>query len=95
MQLAAFAVSFGFGILGSVPALLFKRKSGYFERAVVDFFATCCLIALYIISVELGSRGQITFYTPPSFIAGVLLGLRAYTYLTRLFKTIITRRKSG
>ena len=67
--------SFAFGLSGSIVARLYflKGRINKIEQGLVDFFATVVLALLYLISVEVGGRGQLTLYSLFAFIGGVLL----------------------
>lgn len=83
-QLTASLIACGFGLLGGFPALLFFRKSGKLEQVLTDIFACACLIMLYLLSVELGSRGQLTWYTPLCFLAGTVVIIKLKKPILRL-----------
>lgn len=85
-QFFAALTAFAFGLLGGVPSLLFFRQSGKIERVLTDFFACAVLIILYLISLQLGSHGQLTFYTPLCFALGALLSLKILRILNSKIK---------
>ena len=67
--------SFGFGILGGVIARLYfvKSKINKIEQGLVDFFATMLIALLYLASVEVGGKGQLTMYSLFAFAGGAWL----------------------
>ncbi len=67
--------SFGFGMIGGIVARLYfiKSKINKIEQGLVDFFATIVLALLYLISVEIGGKGQLTIYSLVCFVGGVSL----------------------
>lgn len=92
-QFVSAIISFAFGIAGGVPAMLFFRKSSFLEQILTDFFACVVLLALYVLSVEVGSKGQLSVYSGVAFLCGIAV-------LTAIFKKIkglffVARRKSG
>ena len=67
--------SFCFGMIGGIVARLYFIKSNInkIEQGLVDFFATIVLALLYLISVEIGGKGQLTVYSLVCFVGGVSL----------------------
>ncbi len=90
-QFVSAIISFAFGIAGGIPAMLFKRKSSFLEQILTDFFACIVLLALYILSVEVGSKGQLTAYTIVAFLCGICAYLCLFRRIKALF--FMTRRK--
>ena len=67
--------TFVFGLIGGVVARLYyvKGKINKIEQVIVDFFATIILALLYLISAEIGGKGQPTVYSLLSFSYGAIL----------------------
>lgn len=74
-QLVYALTSFAFGIGGGVLSrLYFVRKNlNKIEQGLVDFLTTIILALLYLISVEIGGKGQLTTYSLCSFLLGIWL----------------------
>ena len=71
--------TFLFGFLGGIIARLYyvKGKINKIEQVIVDFFATTIIALLFLLSVEIGGKGQLTGYALASF----LLGTSSFTFL--------------
>jgi len=72
-------ISFAFGLGGGIISRLFfiKNKLNKVEQGLVDFFATISLALVYLLSVEVGGKGQLTLYSLATF----LLGIFCFNYL--------------
>lgn len=86
---ALFAIiSFAFGFIGGLPALLYFRKSGKAERFLTDIFATVCIGGIFLVAVEVGGKGAFTWYAPLFFV----LGIKAFVRLKNFFLRLKRRR---
>lgn len=66
--------SFAFGFAGGIISRLYAcHKLNKIEQGIVDFFATIILALLYLISVEIGGKGQPTAYSLLFFVGGAIL----------------------
>ncbi len=92
-QLIYTLVSFAFGLCGGlVSRLYFMKKINKIERALVDFFTTIVLALLYLVVVQIGGKGQITFYSAVSFLLGVV---SMNLILRKILYALSSRRTSG
>lgn len=83
-------ISFAFGIVGGLPALLYFRKTSKAEEFLTDVFATVVIGGIYLLSVEIGGKGQFTWYSPLFY----LLGIFTLTRLKRFLFSILKRRRT-
>ena len=74
-QLVYALTSFAFGFGGGVIARLYfiKGNLNKIEQGLVDFLATMLLALLYLVSVEIGGKGQLTAYSLCTFLLGIWL----------------------
>lgn len=56
-QAICFALCFAAGIVAGVFALLYTKKAGFFERALLDLFATGVIGAIFICCIEFFMQG--------------------------------------
>lgn len=89
LQFIAFAEAFALGLIGGIPSLLFLRKARPLERALTDFTAVMCNLALYILAIELGSDGAVKAFT----LIAYALGLFVFFKCRDSVKNIILRRR--
>lgn len=92
MQFIAAASALGFGALAALPALLFRLKTGGFEKVLADFCAMLALTGLFILSVHVGAKGQPTFYGFVCFAAGLWA---AYRPLSAAAYAVAEKAKAG
>ena len=57
-QAICFALCLAAGIVVGVFALLYFKKGGFFEKVLVDFFATCTLGAGFILCIEFARKSS-------------------------------------
>ena len=74
-QLVYAITSFAFGVAGGVISRLYfvKIKINKIEQGLVDFFTTILLALIFLLSVEMGGKGQLTLYAVISFCVGLWL----------------------
>ena len=74
-QLVYALTSFAFGVAGGIISRLYfvKGKINKIEQALVDFFTTVVLALFFLLSVEIGGKGQLTLYALFAFLVGLWL----------------------
>ena len=92
-QLIYALTAFAFGIAGGwISRLWFvKNKLNKIEQGIVDAFATILLALLFLVSVEVGGKGQLTIYALASFSAGVWL----FNFLWIKIASALSARRRG
>lgn len=71
-QAICFALCFAAGLVAGVFALLYTKKSGFFERALLDLFATCVIGAIFICCIEFFMQGLPSFYGVFAYVFGTV-----------------------
>lgn len=69
-QAICFALCFAAGLVAGVFALLYTKKAGFFERALLDFFATGVIGAIFICCIEFFMQGLPSFYGVLAYVSG-------------------------
>mgnify|MGYP007007441098 FL=1 len=69
-QAICFALCLAAGVVAGVFALLYFKKGGFFEKVLVDFFATCALGAGFILCVEFFMQGCPSLYGVAAYALG-------------------------
>jgi len=69
-QAICFALCLAAGVVAGVFALLYFKKGGFFEKVLVDFFATCALGAGFILCVEFFMQGCPSLYGIAAYALG-------------------------
>lgn len=87
-------ISFAFGFIGGIPALLYFRKSRRAEEFLTDLFATIVIGGIYLASVEIGGKGQFVWYSPLFFALGAVTFVRLKKFLFSILKRGRAIRKS-
>ncbi len=72
-QAICFALCFACGLAGGVFALLYTKKSRFFEKMLVDFFTTVVIGAGLICCVEFFMQGSPAPYGVAGYALGVFL----------------------
>lgn len=84
-QAICFAICFAAGIVAGVFALLYTKKAGFFERALLDFFATGVIGAIFICCIEF-------FYAGTGLL---LYGVLAYVSGTAVLPLIVKKSEKS
>lgn len=98
LQLIAFAEAFALGIAGGIPSLLFLRKARPLERALTDFTAVLCNLALYLLAIQLGADGAVNTYTIVAYALGLMTFFKIKDALLRVLKTFknkVTQKRTA
>ncbi len=69
-QAICFALCLAAGVVAGVFALLYFKKGGFFERVLVDFFATCAIFVGFILCVEFFMQGCPSLYGIAAYALG-------------------------
>ena len=99
-QAICFALCFAAGIVAGVFALLCTKKAGFFERALLDLFATGVIGAIFICCIEFFMQGLPSFYGVLAYVSGTAtlpLIVKKIRKIKRekAYKTLIKVRKSS
>ena len=88
--------AFLFGLAGGVIARLYfvKGKINKIEQVIVDFFATTIIALLFLFSVEIGGKGQLTGYALASFLLGTSSFTLLWNKIAHSLRASWRRRKS-
>lgn len=70
-QAICFALCFAIGLIAGVFALLYFKKSRFFERALTDFFATCAIGLGLFCCIEFFMQGYAALYGICAYFLGV------------------------
>lgn len=70
-QAICFALCFAAGLVAGVFALLYAKKAGFFERALLDLFATAIICGGFICCVEFFMGGHASFFGVFAYFAGL------------------------
>lgn len=91
-QLVAALTAAGFGVLASPLTLVFGLKIRPALRAAADFLAVMAMLATFLLAVQLGSRGELTFYCAAVYAVTLAAAGRALKKLSRRLRTARARR---
>jgi hypothetical protein len=87
-------IALSFGIVGGVVSLIYSHKwqrLGKIEVALLDFAITIALTALYLLSIEIGGKGQANWYSILLFLLGIYLSNNSL----KKFASFCARRTCG
>lgn len=70
-QAICFVLCFAIGLIAGVFALLYFKKSRFFERALTDFFATCAIGLGLFCCIEFFMQGYAALYGICAYFLGV------------------------
>lgn len=70
-QALCFALCFAAGLVAGVFALLYAKKAGFFERALLDLFATAIICGGFICCVEFFMGGNASFFGVFAYFSGL------------------------
>lgn len=91
-QLVAALTAAGFGVLASPLTLVFGLKTRPALRAAADFLALMAMLAAFLLAVQLGSRGELSFYCAAVYAVTLAAAGRALKKLSRRLHAARTRR---
>lgn len=99
-QAICFALCFAAGLVAGFFALLYTKKASFFERALLDLFATGVIGAIFICCIEFFMQGLPSFYGVLAYVSGTAVLPLIVKKIRKIkrekaYKTLMKVRKSS